>query len=185
MNINQEIAGLKVFFRTYIESLGVFDYLALGIVALLFLFLLFLSFMMAKRFWSATIIGLLSFIILLSGPFVAKILLDMSVRKVEIIEPDIRALKYVDSILIKGKLKNAGHVKITSCDMKVSIILKGANRYKQIQNQLKPYKVYHYPKELMLLPGDETEFRIEVKNFNLEKPYNTELSTTCIGKDRA
>jgi hypothetical protein len=182
--MQKEIIHLKIFLQEYIDSLGIFDYLGLSLVAILFLFLLFLSFLIKKRLISATVVGILSFVILFSGPFVLKILLDKSVRKVEIIDPDIRALKYVDSILIKGKLKNVGNVKITSCDIKVAIVLKAKNSFKSFQNSLKPYKVYNYPQELSLLPQQEVDFRVEVKEFKIDKPYKTVLTTVCKGRKR-
>jgi hypothetical protein len=182
--MQKEIIHLKLFIRDYIDSLGLFDYLGLGIVALLFLFLFFASFLIKKRLLSATIIGILSFVVLFSGPFVVKILLDKTVRKVDIIDQDIRVLKYIDSMLIKGKLKNVGNVKITSCDINVSIILKANNTFKQIQNSLKPYKTYSFTKILNIVPGQNKEFRIEIKHFNIKKRYKTQLSTVCKGKQR-
>ena len=73
--MQKEIIHLKLFIKDYIDSLGLFDYLGLGIVALLFLFLFFASFLIKKRLLSATIIGILSFVVLFSGPFVVKVLL--------------------------------------------------------------------------------------------------------------
>jgi len=179
--LKKEILELKIALKEYIASLGMYDYIGLGVVFLLFLLLFFISIMARKKPIVATIIGFMSLVILFFGPLISKIALDMSVRKSEILELKTKQLQYVNSLLVNAKIKNRGLVTFNECDIKIKIIKKSNNKIKAIKYRLKPLKKYTYNKKVNLAPSSQVPIKIIIDDFKVKLPYELKITSQCKG----
>ena len=181
--MKEKLAQYKLMFNEYIASLGIYDYLGLGAVVLVFLLLFLFSILLRKRFILATIIGFIGVFILLFGPFVSKYVLDMTVRASTIEELVVKKLQFTDGMLITGKIKNIGKITFDECTIKVKVTLVSKNYFKNLKYQFKPYKHYNYDREVNIEPNGLEDFRILVDDFKTDKEYTTEVTSKCKGKN--
>ncbi len=169
---------LKLF--TYLHSLTIYDYVAFGWLLFLITIILVLIVLLARKKPKLAIwMTLLTLILIIAGPFGIKYFLDKSVRKVELLDTNITKLHYAQSLIITGKLKNSGKVKLQRCFISATVFQTFRNKYKNMLFRLKPLRKKTIFLEENLSKGDKKGFKIVIDHFNYSRDFNTTLHAEC------
>ncbi len=173
------LKDLKYAIIDYAHHLSIYDYFAYSWVAILFLFLIILSFIfISKRTNFAILLFFTATLILILSPIVIKLYLNQTIKRVELIDKDIKHLQFAKMLVITGKIKSDSKVEFQKCRIFAFITKKSSNKYKKILYKLKPLRYKSIVIKQQLKKGQSLRFKISFKNFN-KKDYETNLYIEC------
>ena len=163
----------------YAHHLTIYDYFAYSWVLITFVFLIIFVFILMKK--SPKIAILLFFIaslFLMFSPIFVKIIFDKSIKKVEIIDKDIKKLNFSHMLIIQGKIKNKAKIDFDKCRVFAFVIKKSDNKYKQFLNHLKFKRYLSIVINKQLKRGESLPFKLIFKEF-YEDSYITKIYGEC------
>ena len=173
--------ALKLSFLTYLKNLGLYDYLAFGWLVLLFLLMIVLAIVIAKR---SSALSLLMIVIALFGfvlmPFVIQTKLNQTQRTTETHITLVKKLMFSESLIVEGDVTNLSQKTFQKCLIQTTIIpqteLEGFRAWlltlKPITNQ--SIMVYE-----TLAPNDSKHVQVVFEDFRYSKDVNATLKAEC------
>jgi uncharacterized protein (UPF0333 family) len=113
------------------------------------------------------------------APFAVKYFLDQTVRKVDVSLDEVAKLNYAEALIVKGHLKNSGKISYQKCHIEAKVFEINSNKYKNMLNNLKPFRNETILLEENISKGDEAVFKIVFEDFKNTHEYNVSLSGVC------
>jgi hypothetical protein len=168
----------KQFVLDYIADFLIYDYLAHGIVLILFFLLFAVSIIARKKILVAILIFFIAVLVLVFGPFVAKMAIDNTVRASKVSDLTYKQLIYIDDVIVKGKIHNRGKINFTQCEVDMSIIKPEENEYKQMLSDLKPIKKYRFVVNEKIKQNESYDFDFTITKFQIQK-YKLKAQSKC------
>jgi len=170
----------KQFFNNFLAQLHTYDYYAFIWIALVFIILLILSIvMMRKNTTMAVLVMILSFIILIAGPFASFYLIHNFVYKTDVQVDMIRKLEYSKSLVVKGTLINRGIEDFGTCTINAKVIKTGQNFLKNFISTIKPVKRKNIFVEKKIVPGGIHMFNFIIEPYTYGGDFNVTLKANC------
>ena len=166
----------------FINNLTIYDYLAFGVLGLLFILFLILIFV-PKNAMVRLFMLLLTILTLIVGPFGVKFGLDSIVRKTELNVSETKRLTFANTLIVVGNIKNVGKIDYTKCKISTTVIPKGESSYINHFNFfLNPlYKSYDSI-DLQGLPlkiGEDMDFRVSINDFTPKEDFDVDVRGVC------
>ncbi len=169
------------FLRSYIyyafHSLTKYDYMAIGWILFLAFLLLILAAIVKKRVLSYSLL-LMGIALLFTGPIAVKAVMDRYLRAAEAHVENLKELKYTDSLIVEGVVKNSSELDFSRCDLALLIYKKSDNFLKKTAAILKPIAVRFDTLDEHIAKGETKPFRIIVDHFSA-KDFNLTLQPRC------
>jgi len=166
--------------QTFIESLHTYDYVLFGVVAALFLLLLFLAILLRHRVTLSLLLVLLSFIILIVGPIVSYQYIHATIYKTKLSELQIKRLEFSEAVVIKGKVTNQGKEPFKKCEISSSAYRGATNFLQELVYPLKPFMKRSIIKEENIDINSSIDFKLMLEPFTYSKEYNISVKVNCI-----
>lgn len=167
-------------FLFYINHFELVDYgVYIWFIFLTFLFLIF-SIMLLQKY---TILGLIilftTIAIMVAGPFTIKWYLNGSLRANETKITLIKQLHFSNTLIMEGSVQNISKKKFSTCKVYFGFFRWSKNKYKQMINEIVPYKRYTHTLNQPLLKNEIADFRVVVDNYRLQNDINISAKSEC------
>jgi hypothetical protein len=174
------LKDIKLRFLDYIHHLTIYDYFALSMVGVFFLFSFIIFIMIARKrlglglFWL-----MLSLIVVFISPVGIKIYFDKTVKKIELIDKKEYKLNFAKKLVLKGKIKSKAKVDFKKCRVFAKIIKEDKNKYKNILNNLKPKRYLSILLNKELKRGETMPYKIVFDDFKPKYKYKVKVYGEC------
>lgn len=164
---------LDVFYHLGYVEIGIF----------LFIFVLFLLvFMLTLISYPKKIISpflfILSFLILLSTPFVIKVIINEGIYKTQIFYNKAAPLQYANAFLIDIDIKNIGKTEISKCLLSVDVYHSNKNTLQKLKNFVRPQATFKYLVQKKI-PINQTKNIVVMIDKYYYRKYPYHLSINC------
>lgn len=172
--------NLKASTLTYIGHFQMADYIAFAWLILLFFITLFVAILLAKRRPVLAIFIIFFDLILLgSGPFGIKMVLDSYMRKTVIELTTTQQLIYSDTLIIRGNLHNHGKFDFSLCKVHASIHPKTDDGFLAPLHKLKLLWQKSIFIEQPPAKGAHTPFELVWDGIRLGEEHNLSVKGEC------
>lgn len=164
---------LNVFYHLGYVEIGIF----------LFVFVLFLLFFMLtllsypKKIISPFLF-ILSFLILLSTPFVIKFIINDGFYKTQISYNKVAPLQYANAFLVDIDIKNIGKREILKCLLSVDVYHSNNNAIEKLKNFIRPQATFKYLVQKKI-PINQTRNVVVMIDKYYYRKYPYHLSVDC------
>lgn len=157
------------------------SYIEIGIF--LFIFILFLLvFMLTLLSYPKKIIFpclfILSFLILLSTPFVIKFVINDGLYKTQILYNKASPLQYANAFLVDMDIKNIGKKEISKCLLSVNVHHSNKNILEKLKNFIRPQATFKYLVQKRI-PINQTKNVVVMIDKYYYRKYPYRLSVDC------
>lgn len=156
-------------------------YIEVGIF--LFIFVLFLLvFMLTLLSYPKKIISpflfIFSFLILLSAPFIIKVIVNDGFYKTQIFYNKASPLQYANAFLVDINIKNTGKLEISKCLLSVNVYHSNKNIIEKLKNFIRPQATFkHLIQEK--IPVNQTKNIVVMIDKYYYRKYPYGLSINC------
>ena len=162
----------------FIHGLTNYDYILFATLFFVFLLLLFLTLLLRKRAFFASVFLLLSLATLFVGPFVGYIQLHDYLYKNSSNITEIKALEFSPALVVIGNITNESQRDFSTCKINVNIFKVAHN---QILDAVFPYNPFQTMQvtETDIAEGETRDLKIIVEPFSYKQDYNVSLGVDC------
>ena len=165
--------------KEYATTLTIYEYAGFAIAFVLFLLFFFMAISMRKQLVQAALLVLLSFIVIGIAPVTVKFVSNEYFKTTDISLARNQKLRYVDTVIVAGKLTNTSSLQYKKCIVTVRLIKRAGNPLEKISNVLKPlrraYKLY----DTSLPPGESLPFKIVIDRFTHSSAFKSLVTAEC------
>lgn len=149
----------------------------------LFMFVLFLLvFMLTLLSYPKKIISpflfILSFLILLSAPFVIKVIINDGFYKTQIFYNKASPLQYANAFLIDIDIKNIGKMEISKCFLSVNVYRSNKNTLEKLKNFIHPQATFKYLVQKKIPVNQTKNITLMIDKYYYRK-YPYDLNVNC------
>lgn len=172
--------ALKTSILNYIQYFTMYDYIAYAWLILTFFITILLAIVLAKRSVILSLLTLIfALILLISGPFILKTLLDSYLRPSNANITLSKKLLYSDILLVNGSIQNNSQKNFSICTVSANIFKYAKSGLNKYIYKLKPFrkKTISVKKELKV--NETEEFKIIFYNFTYPNDINITVSSEC------
>jgi hypothetical protein len=171
---------LKASTLTYISHFQMADYIAFAWLILLFFIALFIAILLAKRRpLLAIFILFFDLILLASGPFGIKKILDSYLRKTKVELTTAHQLIYSDTLIIQGHLSNHGKIDFTQCQINAYVYPKTDAGFMGFMQTLKPLRQTSISLDEPPTQNEQVSFELIWENMRLGEDQNLSVKGEC------
>jgi hypothetical protein len=157
-----------------------YDYVAFGWLVLFIVMLLVFGLLFSKKKPKLAIVMIFtSFILLFIAPIGLKIILDKTVRHVEVLDQNHTFLNFSKALVVTGTLHNLGKTDLHRCYIKTKILKDEENKYLKFLYNLKPLRQRSIVKEANITKDSKESFKIVFEKFKYKKEYSVITSVEC------
>jgi hypothetical protein len=170
---------LRNYLSYYVETMHLYDYLALVALVILFLVFIVLAIKNHARIGRSVTYVLLSFATIIAGPVASNYFIAEYLYASQVYIEKIKDLEFSNALVIRGTVENIGHEPFTSCDIHAKVIRKGNNIVKEYAYKLKPMYRKKITIETTIAPTKHEKFKLYIEPFNTTREYNTTVESEC------
>jgi hypothetical protein len=157
-----------------------YDYVAFGWLVLFVLMLIIFGLLFSRKKPKLAIFMILtSFLLIFIAPIALKIILDKTVRHVEVLDQNHTFLNFSKALVVTGTLHNMGKTDLHRCYIKTKVLKDKENKYLQFLYNLKPLRQRSIMKEANLTQDSKESFKIVFEKFKYNKGYSVATSVEC------
>ena len=174
------IKHLKATLTDYIHSLTMYDYVAFGWLVLFIVMLIIFGLLFSKKKPKLAIFMILSsFVLMFIAPIAVKLILDKTVRHVEILDQNHTFLNFSKALIVTGTLHNIGKTDLHRCYIKTKVLKDEKNKYLKFLYNLKPLRQRSIVQEANITQDNKEPFKIVFEKFKYDKAYSVVTSVEC------
>lgn len=162
----------------FLHTLTPYDFLYLGAVFLLFVLLILVTLLLRHKMTLALIVLLVALLDISLGPTLGFGLFHSYMFKNSIEITKAKRLKFVEAVVIEGKLKNESDFDFKRCKVIAKIYKDTHNKYKNLILKLKP--ITKSELELKDIPkGADASFKFLIEPFRYKKDFLVAVEGVC------
>ncbi len=173
--------SFKISFITYLNHLGLYDYLGLFWYGFTFLVLIVLAIFIAKRSSVfALLVIILALLFCIIAPFVLKYKLNTYLRPTIVEVQLIKKLSFSDTLIIEAIIRNASEKSFSRCLIQSFIYKKNQETgLKSTLLRLKPFANQSILSESIIAPGADFEFKTTLEGFAYDGEVDADIKAEC------
>jgi hypothetical protein len=157
-----------------------YDYVAFGWLVLFIVMLLIFGLLFSKKKPKLAIVMIFtSFILLFIAPIGLKIILDKTVRHVEVLDQNHTFLNFSKALVVTGNIKNLGKIDLRRCYIQTKILKQSDNKYLDLLYNIKPLRQRTIVLDKNITQKDTNEFKVVFEKFNNSKKYKLAINAEC------
>ncbi len=174
------MSELKTALILYVHNFSIYDY-----IAYIWLFLTFLVFLVLSIFTSGKsnklsfLLLLISFLLLIIGPFIIKPFLDHTIRANKIENLIYKKLHFSNTLIVDFSIKNLSKKDFHTCLIKTSVYKASKSKLKTYIYKLKPILNQSIIDKEIIQAGTSIKKRVVFDNFIYNKDINISLKANC------
>ena len=162
----------------FLHTLTPYDYLYFGAVFLIFILLILLTLLLRRRMTLALLVLLVALLDISLGPTFGFGLFHSYLFKNSIEITKAKRLKFVEAVVIEGKLKNDSKFDFKSCRLVAKVYKDTHNEFKNLILKLKP--IVKSELELKDIPkGADASFKFLIEPFRYKKDFHVGVEGIC------
>jgi len=173
--------SIKISFITYLNHLGLYDYIGLLWYGVTFIILIILAIFIAKR---SSVLSL--FVIILAllfcviTPFVLKYKLNSLLRPTAAELQLVKKLTFSDTLIIEALIRNTSEKPFSTCLIQTHIYKKTeAQGIKATLLRLKPFTNQSILSKSVIAPNADFEFKTAIDGFTYDGEVNADIKAEC------
>lgn len=173
--------SLKISFLTYLQNLGIYDYMGLVWFGFTFLALIVLAVFLAKHSSALSLLLIIFALIFFAvTPFILKYKLNATLRPLSIEVHTVKKLTFSDSMIIEATLVNTSKKDFSLCLFQTHLFKKnnlvGIRKY---LTTLKPLEIQSILVKQPLLAGESFEYKTLFDDFLYTGDVEATLNVEC------
>lgn len=165
--------------QEFAQTLTLYHYVFFILIFFIFVVLMILGFMSAKRLGLSLFLIFTAFIFVGTAPFGVDTIVNSTIRATKVTSLRLHHFSYIDDSVISGTLIHTGQVPYTQCTMNSYIVDSPLRDELLPLYFLKPVKYYEEIHNVALNKGDEYPFRVVLSNSGMTKYQRAFISVEC------
>ena len=162
----------------FIHSLTNYDYMLFGAILFLFVLFIIVAIIIRHRLVLSVILVILSFVLLIAGPFVGYFKLHEYLYKNKIEIHSEKKLQFTKAIVVYANIQNISNLDFKECKITAKVSKFSKKKIKDYLYRFKPIKKMSIVEE-DIKKGEVREFKMIIEPFTYTKKYNLELESLC------